>query len=150
MFKWQCASFDELSTHQLYAVLQARVNVFVVEQNCPYPELDDKDLHPETRHLIGYRNDDIAAYARLLPPGISYPSVSIGRVLTTEKHRGNKLGYQLVEEAINQCTALWPDTAIEIGAQEHLAHFYEKFGFKPTSTMYLDDGIPHIDMKRLV
>lgn len=147
MLNWQCLTFGELTTTQLYALVQARINVFVVEQNCPYPELDDKDTQAGVRHLLGYENGNIVAYARLLPPGLSYPSVSIGRVLTTSQCRGSGQGYTLIEKALAYCAEYWPEQDIEIGAQEHLAGFYGKFGFMPTSTMYLEDGIPHIDMK---
>ncbi|MEH0690162.1 GNAT family N-acetyltransferase [Vibrio cholerae] len=145
---WQLRTFEALSNHELYQLLKLRVDVFVVEQTCPYPELDDKDLITGVYHLLGYEQDQLVACARLLPPGISYPSVSIGRVATHEKARGNGLGHQLLEQAIHQCQRLWPNSAIEIGAQEHLSAFYGRYGFFATSEMYLEDGIPHIDMKR--
>lgn len=145
---WQLRTFEALSNHELYQLLKLRVDVFVVEQTCPYPELDDKDLITGVYHLLGYEQDQLVACARLLPAGISYPSVSIGRVATHEKARGNGLGHQLLEQAIHQCQRLWPNSAIEIGAQEHLSAFYGRYGFVATSEMYLEDGIPHIDMKR--
>lgn len=145
---WQLRTFEALSNHELYQLLKLRVDVFVVEQTCPYPELDDKDPITGVHHLLGYEQDQLVACARLLPAGISYPSVSIGRVATHEKARGNGLGHQLLEQAIHQCQRLWPNSAIEIGAQEHLSAFYGRYGFVATSEMYLEDGIPHIDMKR--
>lgn len=145
---WQLRTFEALSNHELYQLLKLRVDVFVVEQTCPYPELDDKDLITGVYHLLGYEQDQLVACARLLPAGISYPSVSIGRVATHEKARGNGLGHQLLEQAIYQCQRLWPNSVIEIGAQEHLSAFYGRYGFVATSEMYLEDGIPHIDMKR--
>ena len=148
MTKFYSKTFNELTTAELYAILKLRVDVFVVEQNCPYPELDDKDTKQDVYHLLGYEQDQLVACARLLPAGISYPSVSIGRVATHEKARGNGLGHQLLEQAILQCQRLWPNSAIEIGAQEHLSAFYGRYGFVATSEMYLEDGIPHIDMKR--
>ncbi len=148
MLTWQCLSFSELTTHQLYELLKLRVDIFVVEQTCPYPELDGKDLLDGVFHLIGYDNDEIIASARLLPKEISYPSISIGRVVTKAEKRGSGLGHRLVEEALRQCQIKWPNEAIEIGAQEHLSEFYRRYGFEKTSDMYLEDGIPHIDMKR--
>lgn len=146
--QWQSLTFDQLTTTQLFELLKLRVDVFVVEQACAYPELDDKDRHPQTRHLLGYQNGKIIAYARLLPKGLSYPSVSIGRVATAADHRGNGLGKALVQQALTECARLWPSDNIEIGAQEYLTDFYASFGFTPTSAMYVEDGIPHIDMKR--
>ncbi len=148
MLTWQCLSFSSLTTIQLYELLKLRVDVFVVEQNCPYPELDDKDHAEGVLHLLGYNNEELVACARLLPSGVSYPSLSIGRVATKESHRGGGLGHQLLTEAIKQCQQRWPLQSIEIGAQEHLSNFYAQYGFLRTSEMYLEDGIPHIDMKR--
>lgn len=147
--KWQTLSFEQLDTHSLYNLLKLRVDVFVVEQKCPYPELDDKDHHSEVRHLIGRIGDEIAAYCRILPAGVSYPSPSIGRVIVAEKYREFKLGHSLLEKAINAIGLLWPQcNTIEIGAQQHLEAYYQKHGFKRCSEMYLEDGIPHIDMVR--
>lgn len=147
MITWQQLTFEQLSTTQLYQLLKLRVDVFVVEQTCPYPELDDKDHQRGVHHLLGYRDDQLVACARLLPPGISYPSASIGRVATKESERGSGLGHLLLQQALSSCQQLWPEQSIEIGAQEHLAKFYEKHGFVQTSPMYLEDDIPHIDMK---
>ena len=147
MLTWHALRFSQLKTSELFKIMKARVDVFVVEQNCAYPELDEKDIHPETLHLTGLIEGEIAAYARLLPPGLSYPSVSIGRVLTTAGHRGKGLGHQLIAKALEVCEQSWPGVDIEIGAQEHLADYYQGYGFVATSTMYLEDGIPHIDMK---
>ncbi|OFC71968.1 GNAT family N-acetyltransferase [Alteromonas confluentis] len=146
MLTWQAIHFSDLSTRQLFNIMKERVDVFVVEQSCPYPELDEKDIHPDTIHLVGFANNEIAAYARLLPPGLSFPSVSIGRVLTVARHRGNGLGHELISKALEVCKQTWPGLSIEIGAQEYLAAYYKKYGFEATSTMYLEDGIPHIDM----
>jgi ElaA protein len=148
MVSWQLLTFNELTNNQLFDLLKLRVDVFVVEQNCAYPELDEKDRHPQTRHLMGFQDNRLVACARLLSEGVSYPSVSIGRVATSEVFRGKGAGKALMREAINHCEALWPGCDIEIGAQEYLKRFYESFGFEATSTMYLEDDIPHIDMKR--
>ncbi len=148
MVTWKTLTFDTLTNHQLFDLLKLRVNVFVVEQNCPYPELDEKDRHPETHHLMGFDDGELVACARLLPAGLSYPSVSIGRVATAQSFRGKGAGKQLMSKAIEQCQDLWPNQSIEIGAQQYLQTFYEGFGFRAISSMYLEDDIPHIDMKR--
>ncbi|OIQ24705.1 GNAT family N-acetyltransferase [uncultured Vibrio sp.] len=143
---WQTLTFNQLTTVQLYELLKLRVDVFVVEQNCPYPELDNKDIHEGVYHLLGYKNQELVACARLLPQGVSYSDVSIGRIATSESARGNGLGNELVSEAIQQSLSLWPNQSITIGAQHHLARFYQSHGFVTVSEMYLEDGIPHIDM----
>ncbi|QSX34030.1 GNAT family N-acetyltransferase [Shewanella avicenniae] len=148
--QWQSLRFEELSTQTLYELLRLRVDIFVVEQQCPYPELDGKDYHPEVRHLLGY--DDagaLVAYARQLPPGLSYPDASIGRVLVNPEFRKQRAGKALMLEAIARCQQYWPQQNIQIGAQLYLADFYQSLGFTPVSNSYLEDGIPHIDMLRL-
>lgn len=147
MINWQLKPFSKLTTTELYQLLKLRVDVFVVEQTCPYPELDDKDHQVGVHHLLGYQGKELVGCARLLPKGVSYPSVSIGRVATAGQHRGNGLGHKLLEQALIGCESLWPGESVEIGAQEHLATFYQQHGFVQTSSMYLEDDIPHIDMK---
>lgn len=147
MINWQIASLNQLSTTQLYQLLKLRVDVFVVEQQCPYSDLDNKDIKEGVMHLIGYLDDEVVACARLMAPGINYDNVSIGRVATKESHRGNGLGHELVIECLNQCQLLWPDATIDIGAQQYLCDFYRKHGFVAISDMYLEDDIPHIDMR---
>lgn len=143
---WNLKEFSELDALALYKILRLRVDVFVVEQNCPYPEIDGKDL--DCWHLYREAKGEIAAYARLLSPGISYSEASIGRVIVNDSFRGQKLGEQLIKEAIAQSQKLWPGQKIKIGAQAHLQDFYGRNGFKPVSEIYLEDGIPHIDMLR--
>ncbi|MEZ9230111.1 GNAT family N-acetyltransferase [Vibrio amylolyticus] len=144
--QWLCLPFNQLTTLQLYQLLKLRVDVFVVEQNCPYPELDNKDIQDDVYHLLGYSKQDLVACARLLPAGISYSEVSIGRIATSEMARGNGLGNNLLSEALTHTQSLWPDQSITIGSQQHLSHFYQAHGFEPVSDMYREDGIPHIDM----
>lgn len=148
MIQWHLVPFSQLSTTQLYQLLKLRVDVFVVEQNCPYPELDGNDILHGVHHLLGYKNGELVACTRLLPAGTTYDSVSIGRVATKHNARGGGLGHQLMQQSIMHCQQLWPNEAIEIGAQEHLKSFYQQHGFIVTSEMYLEDGIPHVDMKR--
>ena len=147
MITWHSIPFSELSTQQLYQLLKLRVDVFVVEQNCPYPELDGKDTLAGVEHLLGYADEELVACARLLPPGTSYDNTSIGRVATKQSARGDGLGHQLIKEALTRCEALWPSTTIDIGAQKHLENFYASHGFKTISEMYLEDDIPHVDMR---
>lgn len=143
---WQCPDFDHLDVRTLYDLLALRTSVFVVEQNCPYQELDGKD--PMAWHVMGHQTGELVATARILPPGVSYDSPSIGRVVTNPSTRGQGLGVQLMEEAVARCLNLFPEQAIEIGAQAHLIDFYGRFGFRSNSDTYLEDGIPHLDMIR--
>ncbi|EJI1277515.1 GNAT family N-acetyltransferase [Vibrio vulnificus] len=148
MIQWQLLPFAQLSNTQLYQLLKLRVDVFVVEQNCPYPELDGHDTKPGVYHLLGYQGEELVACSRLLPAGTTYPHASIGRVATLASARGNSLGHQLLNQALQCCDKLWPNTIIDIGAQQHLEAFYQHHGFRTVSDMYLEDGIPHIDMRK--
>ena len=146
---WQALTFKQLTTDQLYDALKLRVDIFVVEQTCYYPELDEKDRHRETIHLLGYDGDKLVAYLRLLAANVSYPScVSIGRVATAEDYRGIGIGHPLMRKALALCEQTWPNIDIKIGAQEHLEKYYNKHDFVRVSDMYLEDDIPHIDMLR--
>lgn len=145
--KWQTLRFEQLTTMQLYQLLSLRVAVFVVEQNCSYQELDGKDLDSQTHHVIGYLNDDIIAYTRVLAPNVSYDDyASIGRVIVAAKCRGTNVSTQLMKKSILLIDKLWPDAPTKISAQEPLEQFYNQFGFKRSSNMYLEDEIPHISM----
>lgn len=146
MLKWTCKSFCQLSVDELYQILKLRVDVFVVEQNCPYPELDGHDTYSEVRHLMLYQQDQLSAYARLLSPGMTYPTVAIGRVIVAPHARGEKLGRALMNKAIEQCKTLWPEQSITIEAQAHLQAFYESVGFRTISDVFLEDGIEHRHM----
>ncbi len=147
---WKSLSFSELSLNELYDLLKLRVDVFVVEQNCPYPELDNKDRHAQTQHLLGVDEQGvIQAYARVLAPGVSYPDASIGRVIVAEAVRGGGVAHTLMQKAIAISNKRWPEHNIQLGGQEHLKGFYQQQGFEPVSEMYLEDGIPHIDMLRV-
>lgn len=144
---WKSLAFSELTLDELYELLKLRVDVFVVEQNCPYPELDNKDRHSQTQHLLGVDGQGvIQAYARVLAPGVSYPDASIGRVIVSEAVRGGGVAHILMQKAISISTKKWPEHNIQLGGQEHLKGFYQKLGFEPVSEMYLEDGIPHLDM----
>ncbi|MCE9679913.1 GNAT family N-acetyltransferase [Shewanella sp. AS1] len=145
---WQDYGFAELTTKQLYQLLKTRVDIFVVEQNCPYPELDGKDCLSDTRHLLATdEQGSVLAYARVLAPGVSYSDASIGRVLVVEAARNQGLAFELMQRAIAIARRQWPQTAIQIGAQAHLQGFYQGLGFVTESAVYLEDGIPHVDMR---
>lgn len=141
---WTVRNFQELSSRELYLILQLRVNVFMLEQNCLYPECDNKDYH--AKHLFAEDNGQIVAYARLLPPHISYAEPSIGRVVVHPDYRSLKLGYLLMQHAINQQIDDYPMQMIRISAQARLQAFYENLGFVAKGETYLEDNIPHIEM----
>lgn len=137
-------SYDELSKDELLAILRARVDVFVVEQNCPYPEIDDVDNDELTQHVFLFREQQLAAYARCYKKNEQYSA--FGRVLVAQQFRGEGLATNLVQMAIDTCLEHWPDKAIMIGAQCYLTGFYQQFGFENVGDDYLEDGIPHQDM----
>jgi len=142
---WNIKSFDALEANELYSILKLRAEVFVVEQNCPYQDLDGKDI--QSFHLLGINeSNELLAYARLLPAKISYDEVSIGRVVSSPKYRKTGLGKQLMKKAIEMIYEKYGKTPIRIGAQLYLNSFYESFGFVKTSEEYLEDNIPHIEM----
>ena len=142
--QWEIKAFDQLSLQELYTILTMRTNVFVVEQACPYPELDGKD--PNCLHLLGTINGELVAYLRILPAGLRYDEVSIGRVVVKPSHRGKGLGRLMMEQAIYCITNEWKESQIKIGAQAYLEKFYQSLGFEPVSEVYLEDDIPHLDM----
>jgi ElaA protein len=141
---WICKKFDELTPHELYAILQLRNEVFVVEQNCVFQDADNKDQH--CYHLMGWLQDDLVAYSRIVPPEISYSESSIGRIVTSPKARRTGAGKELLEQSIHQLHKLFGNVSVKIGAQMYLKKFYESFGFIQTSEIYLEDNIPHIEM----
>jgi ElaA protein len=145
MIQFKISAFNELSVQELYKTLQLRSEVFVVEQNCVYQDIDGKD--EEAHHVLGFYNNELVAYTRLFDAGISYQNASIGRVLVKQSYRDKKWGHDLMRFSIQAIQDLYNKTAITIGAQEYLKKFYESHGFKQTSQTYLEDGIPHIEMQ---
>ena len=141
---WVFKKFDELTAAELYAMMQLRNEVFVVEQNCVYQDADDKDQR--SLHLNGWIGDRLVAYTRIIPPGISYTVPSIGRVVTSPNYRKKGIGKKLMEESISKTFGHFKGTEIKIGAQVYLAEFYRSLGFLQSSDQYLEDGIPHIEM----
>lgn len=142
-----CLPFNELSTAQLYALLQLRCEVFVVEQNCIYQDMDGKDIQDGVQHLLMLDQGELFGYARLLPPNISFDTPSIGRILISPKARDRGFGRILIQACLDHTFALWPKANITIGAQSHLSDLYQSFGFKEISDPYLEDGILHVDMQ---
>ncbi len=144
---WQCARLTELSATQQYAIFSARSEVFVVEQNCVFQEMDGLDL--EADHVIGWGGDNVvAAYLRIVAPGIKFVEPSLGRVITTRNFRGGGAGKTLIAEGIRHLERIYPGQAIRIGAQAYLEKFYGSFGFRTVTDIYLEDDIQHIDMVR--
>jgi ElaA protein len=147
---WQWQSFSQLTGQDLYSVLAARQQVFLLEQQCLYPDMDglDQDAH----HLLGWRTIDdrrqIVAYLRCLAPGAKFAEMSLGRVLTTTNSRGAGLGRELLVEGIARAERQHPGHRIRISAQLYLERFYTDLGFQSVSDPYDDDGIMHIDMLR--
>lgn len=146
--RWHCHGFGDFSVQQLYEVLQLRDQVFVVEQQSIYGDLDGLDQR--CWHLSGRDGSErLVAYARLLAPGVKYPdAVAIGRVVIAPYRRGGGLGRQLVQQAIHHCEQLYPGRAIMLSAQASLQRFYEGLGFVVLSEPYDDGGILHLDMRR--
>ena len=142
---WVIKKFDELSSKELYAIMQLRNEVFVVEQNCVYQDADNKDQ--SSYHLMGLQEDrKLIAYTRLLPPGLAYIEPSIGRVVTSPAARRSGTGRELMKKSIEQVHQLYGDTPIKIGAQLYLLSFYTSLGFQQTSGIYLEDNIEHVEM----
>ncbi|WP_162427236.1 GNAT family N-acetyltransferase [Pontibacter pudoricolor] len=139
-----CKHFNELTNTELYDMLRLRSDVFVVEQNCVFLDLDDKDQ--QCYHVLFYDDKTIVACSRLVPPGVSYPEISIGRIVTSMAVRGTGVGKLLVDFSIEECRKLFGNGPIKIGAQLYAKKFYESFGFVQSSDVYDEDGIDHIKM----
>lgn len=141
---WTYKNFNELTVAELYCILELRSEVFVVEQNCVYQDIDGKDVG--SLHLCGWLKNQLVAYCRILPPGLSYEQPSIGRVVTNAAHRKDGHGKQLMQRAIQKTYILYKSSQIKIGAQQYLFNFYNELGFRQVGQPYLEDGIPHIYM----
>jgi ElaA protein len=136
--------FSQLTTQELYDILQLRSEVFVVEQDCVYQDIDDYDQ--VAFHVMFYDEDILAIYARILPPETYFENVSIGRIIVKETHRGKDYGHQLMRFCIDFISTEFGNQVIKISAQEHLKSFYEQHGFRQVGDEYLEDGIPHVAM----
>ena len=143
---WRCAAFAELSTLELYRILALRQAVFVVEQTCVYQDADRVD--PACWHLGAWEDGRLLAYARLVPPGVTFPEPSVGRVISAPAARGAGLGREVMRRALVEAERLFGRVPLQIGAQSYLRRFYEGFGFVVQGPEYLEDGIPHLHMVR--
>jgi len=146
---WSFLRFDDLSSEDLYQILQLRAEIFIVEQNCVYQDVDGFDqlgVHVMGRLSVG-KGTRLVCYARLLLPGAKYEGASIGRVVTKKSVRGGGFGKALMLKSLRYCKEHWPDKAITISAQQYLQKFYTGFGFETESESYDEDGIPHIRMQ---
>jgi ElaA protein len=144
--KWELKKFKELAVEELYDILRLRSEVFVVEQNCIFLDMDNSDH--ESYHLQGRAEGKLIAYIRILPPGLAYDDPSIGRVVTSPSYRGKGAGIELMKTAIKETNRLFGNLSIMIGAQLYLKQFYENLGFSKCSEIYLEDDIQHIKMVR--
>lgn len=144
--RWEFKTFEELTPEKLYLILAERQAVFVVEQNCPFQEADGID--DKAWHLLGWKDNRLVAYARIVHPGAKFAEPSIGRIITTRFGRGKGFGIALMHESIERTEQLFPGKNIALSAQLYLEKFYNKFGFERFSGIYEEDGIPHIDMIR--
>ncbi|MER3319517.1 MAG: GNAT family N-acetyltransferase [Allomuricauda sp.] len=137
-------TFDELTIEELYQILRLRSEVFVVEQDCVYQDLDNKDQ--KALHIIGKKGDEIVAYTRIFKPGDYFENVSIGRVVVNQDQRKYGLGKQIMHASLTAINERFPDSPIEISAQSYLLKFYTDLGFNAFGEEYLEDGIPHMRM----
>ena len=144
-FEHQVKSFQELSLEEFHDIIALRIQIFIIEQNCPYQEVDGKD---KLAHHLFFKNemDEIIAVTRILPQGISYEEVAIGRVAVHEDYRGTGLGNQLMSDSMNFVRDKYGDVPVRLSAQKHLENYYGNHGFKSTGKEYLEDGIPHVEM----
>jgi ElaA protein len=147
---WQWSRFSELAVEDLYAVVRLRESVFIVEQNCPYPDADGRD--PQAWHLLGWSRRSgervLVAYARIFEAGVRYAEASIGRIVSAPEVRGTGVGRALVAEGLRRLDQLAPGQRVKIAAQRRLEDFYTTFGFSVISEPYEEDGIMHVDMIR--
>lgn len=142
--QWILKTFNELTLKEFHSILKLRIDIFVVEQNCPYPELDNKDQL--AFHLFCKNNNEVIAYTRIFKPGNYYKEAAFGRVVVHQEFRNQDLGKQLIKRTIEETHKLFGKTPIKIGGQVYLKKFYESFGFHQIGDEYIEDGIPHIDM----
>ena len=147
MLEIKVKTFSELNIQELYDILQLRSEVFVVEQDCVYQDLDDKDQ--QSLHVFIHHHDKLVACARIVPAALAYPEISIGRVIVAAPYRKKQLGHELMRLCVAQIHSHFGEQKIVLSAQAHLQDFYKKHNFVPEGATYLEDGIPHIHMIKL-
>jgi ElaA protein len=145
---WVCKHHSDLGKEQLYAILQLRAEVFVVEQQCVYQDIDGQDLEGDTCHVMAWADNRLVAYLRLLDPQAQAGDVVIGRVIIAPHARGTGLGHELMEQALKQIEKYWPGMPVYLSAQAHLQGYYGRYGFVVAGEEFVEDGIPHIGMRR--
>ncbi|TFF20635.1 GNAT family N-acetyltransferase [Jiella endophytica] len=144
--EWRWTTFDALSGREVHDLLKLRMDVFVVEQACAFAEIDGRD--PEALHLRRFVGGDLAGCLRLFAPQALEHRARIGRIATAAAHRDTGLGHAMMEEALRFCAERFPGAQVDLSAQAHLEGFYRRHGFLPVSKIYLEDDIPHLDMRR--
>ena len=148
MIQWEWLAFEDFDIHRLYDLMKLRQEVFVIEQDSVYLDADDRDQ--ESLHLLGMEGNRPVAYLRILPPGLKYEAVSIGRVLTHRQYRDLGLGRELIRRAIAKAEETYPGQDLVLSGQVYLKSFYEHYGFRAIGQPYEEDGIPHCFMRRTV
>ena len=144
MLEFKIKTYQQLTKEELYEILRLRAEVFIVEQNCVYQDIDNKDQ--KAIHVLGYKKNKLIAYTRIFKSGDYFKNASIGRVLVVESERNNQYGFTLMETSITLINKHFNEFIIEISAQEHLEKFYNTLEFTKFGNSYLEDGIPHIKM----
>jgi ElaA protein len=144
-FAHQVKSFQELSLEEFHDIIALRIQIFIIEQDCPYQEVDGLD---KLAYHLFFKNikEEIIAVTRILPQGVSYQEVAIGRVVVHEDYRGTGLGHQLLAESMNVVKEKFGEVPVRLSAQKHLENYYGNHGFQSTGKEYLEDGIPHVEM----
>jgi len=142
--RWSSKHFNELTVDEFHDIIKLRVDVFVVEQNCPYSEVDDLDR--PSLHVTGFKENELIAYARIIPPTAEDPHVHVGRVIVKKDYRSSGIGHELMSRTMIETVDRFPKINVELAAQSLLTDYYEKHGFKIIGEEYLWDGIPHKDM----
>ncbi|WP_088139082.1 GNAT family N-acetyltransferase [Achromobacter xylosoxidans] len=144
---WICKPHQELTVTEIYAILRLRTEVFVIEQNCVFQDMDGKDLIGQTSHLMAWQDGKLAAYCRILDPSLKDGQIEIGRVITAPWTRGQGLGHELIRHAMQEVRLRWPGRAMYLGAQARLRNYYGGHGFVQVTEEYIEDGIPHVGMR---